>query len=80
MYKYKLKKEYSNDGERSFIGYGVTKEGIIESDTKIESPLLELVSNGEQAPAPVQAVAPVATTPVASVPTPQPQQPNQEQA
>lgn len=61
MYKYKLKKEYIDDGERTFVGVGVTKEGVIESATPLESNLLELVSNGSDQVAATPAAQPLAS-------------------
>lgn len=74
MYKYKLKDEYIQDGERVFIGFGTTKEGIISSATPIESPLLELIEGQEPVPAqPVQAVtAPQTIAPVQPTQPPAP--------
>lgn len=65
MYKYKLKEEYLTDGERTFIGYGVTQKGFISSATKIESPLLDFVGEekAEAPAAPAQPAAPAAPAP-----------------
>lgn len=71
MYKYKLKEEYLKDGERTFIGFGVTEKGFISSPTKIESPLLDFVGEekAEAPAAPAQTAAPTSPAPA------QPQQP-----
>lgn len=61
MHTYKLKQEYLKDGERTFIGVGVTKEGVIESATPLESPLLEEVREAA-APAPSAAAPPQPTS------------------
>jgi hypothetical protein len=51
-YKYKLKDEYLKDGERTFPNHGITKQGIIETDTAIESPLLDIVEGPKTPEAP----------------------------
>lgn len=70
MYKYKVKDGVGNLEGSVIPGHGVIKDGVIESDRKIENPNLVLVSSGEKAsPSHVAGVAPQAAQPATAAPS-----------